>query len=66
MRSGLVVCLALGAVVLDDANLQAQRRGRFGRGPRGGLDGWIFSLESGKAEARRTGKPLMVVLRCAP
>ena len=28
--------------------------------------GWLPSLEEGKAQARKTGKPLFVVLRCAP
>jgi hypothetical protein len=28
--------------------------------------GWIFSLEEGKTQARKTGKPLMVVVRCVP
>ena len=66
MRSGLVTLVAFGAVALADAPLLAQ----FG-GPRGGeqaaaRNGWIFSLEEGKAQARKTGKPLMVVVRCVP
>ena len=28
--------------------------------------GWLGSLEQGKAAARKTGKPLMVVIRCVP
>jgi hypothetical protein len=28
--------------------------------------GWLSSLEAGKSEARRTGKPLMVAIRCVP
>ena len=28
--------------------------------------GWLSSLEDGKAQARKTGQPLMVVLRCVP
>jgi hypothetical protein len=28
--------------------------------------GWLSSLEAGKAEAGRTGKPLMVAIRCVP
>jgi hypothetical protein len=40
------------------------------RGPRGEQEavknGWLFSLEEGKTQARQTGKPLMVVLRCVP
>ena len=40
------------------------------KGERGGLNGfgygWLGSLEQGKAQARTTGKPLMVVVRCVP
>jgi hypothetical protein len=28
--------------------------------------GWLRTLEEGKAQARTSGKPLMVVLRCEP
>ena len=28
--------------------------------------GWLSSLEAGKSEARRSGKPLMVAIRCVP
>jgi hypothetical protein len=28
--------------------------------------GWLSSLEAGKSEARRTGKPMMVAIRCVP
>jgi hypothetical protein len=28
--------------------------------------GWLASLEQGKAQARQSGKPLMVVVRCVP
>ena len=28
--------------------------------------GWLSNLQAGQAEARKTGKPLMVVLRCVP
>jgi hypothetical protein len=62
MKSGVLV-LALGTLILTDASVQAQRR-------RGDQDaarfGWLSNLESGKAEARKSGKPIMVVLRCVP
>lgn len=32
----------------------------------GGKFGWLPTVESGLAEARRTGKPLWIVLRCVP
>lgn len=58
-----VVFLALGIVALADASLLAQPR----RGDRAAAEyGWIFSLEEGRALARSSGKPLMVVIRCVP
>ena len=59
------VLLILGFLGFANISLQAQPRG-----PRG-MDaavknGWLFNLEEGKAEARKTGKPLFVVLRCVP
>jgi hypothetical protein len=27
---------------------------------------WIFNLSTGQQQARTTGKPLMVVIRCVP
>jgi len=36
------------------------------RGPDGARYGWLSSLEAGKAEAKRTGKPLFVAIRCVP
>ncbi len=56
--------LALGLLTLADTPALAQR-GRRGR-PQAGRSGWLFSLEQGKAQARESGKPLMVVLRCEP
>ncbi len=58
-----VIFLVLGVVVLADTSLLAQpRRG----GPQARGHGWIFNLDEGKALARTSGKPLMVVLRCEP
>jgi hypothetical protein len=28
--------------------------------------GWLASLDAGQAQARKTGQPLMVVMRCVP
>ena len=62
MKRGMLF-FALGSLFLTDTSVMAQRR-------RGDLDarrfGWLSSLEEGKAEARKSGKPLMVVLRCVP
>ncbi len=63
MRASFAV-LALAGLALSDASLFAQRR------PRGDMSGarfgWLSSLSEGKRQAARTGKPLMVVLRCVP
>jgi hypothetical protein len=61
---GSVVFLALAGIALSSSSALAQRA------LRGNLDavrnGWVFSLSEGKRQADRTGKPLMVVLRCVP
>ena len=56
---------ALTLMFLAPESLQA-RRGRGFRDNAAFRNGWLFSLEQGKAEARRSGKPLMVVVRCVP
>ena len=57
------VFLALGIVALTHTSLLAQPR----RGDQPARAyGWIFDLEEGKALARSSGKPLMVVVRCVP
>jgi hypothetical protein len=58
-----LIVLAFGIVVLTDSSLTAQPR----RGDQQAAQyGWVFSLEQGKALARASGKPLMVVVRCVP
>ena len=61
MKSGFLV-LALGSVFLSDASALAQGR----RGEDAGRYGWLSSLEAGKAQAKQSSKPLMVVIRCVP
>jgi hypothetical protein len=64
MRGSLVAALALAGLALAEEPARAQR------GRRGDRDafrhGWLFSLGEGKRVARKSGKPLMVVLRCVP
>lgn len=40
------------------------------KGKRPGVDasryGWLFGMTEGKQQAKKTGKPMMVVLRCQP
>lgn len=62
MKCGIVTCLTFGALLMTAAPTGAQRA----REDEGKKYGWLSSLEEGKAEARRSGKPLMVVLRCVP
>jgi hypothetical protein len=66
MNCRLVAFLALGCVALAAPSTPAQRRGPRGGDQAFGRYGWLASLESGQAEARKSGKPLMVVLRCQP
>ena len=61
MKCGIVVWAALGCMALAHVPVMAQRGGE-----QAGKYGWLFSLSEGKALARKTGKPLMVVLRCVP
>jgi hypothetical protein len=64
MRRCLCGVVALTLSVSVGAPTYAQK-GKFGR-EQGGNFGWLSSLSEGKAQARKTGKPLMVVIRCVP
>jgi hypothetical protein len=64
MKHGLSLA-ALTLVFLAPEPSQAQR-GRGFRDAPAVRNGWLFSLEQGMAEARRSGKPLFVVVRCVP
>ena len=61
--------LLLGFFVLGAAGLTATpafaQKGK-GKGGDAARYGWLSSLAEGKTQARQTGKPLMVVLRCQP
>ena len=66
MPGRVVVGLALVCLAVAGSRSEAQ----FRKGPRGEQEavrkGWNFSLESAREQARKTGKPLMVVVRCVP
>lgn len=47
---------ALLAVLMSGSTAVAQNPG----------NGWLSTLQEGKQQASKTGKPLMVVLRCQP
>ncbi len=65
MRCAAVAVVAMGLAGWLAGPAGAQPRGgRFG--PNAFGHGWLASLEQGKARARQTGKPLMVVIRCVP
>jgi hypothetical protein len=66
MKTRLILLLTLGSIACADAAALAQRRRPRFADQQAARNGWIFDLESGKARARETGKPLMVVLRCVP
>ena len=66
MRQALIlvwfVCLASGALKAKDWDWKEDRRVAE-------ANGWIWTgadLSEGFAQARNSGKPLMVVLRCPP
>ena len=61
MNRGIVALLALGTLVWNSIPAPGQ-----GKGGDGARYGWLSSLEEGKAQARKAGKPLMVVVRCVP
>jgi hypothetical protein len=64
MRSSVVTMLALTGIALGSGSVLGQR----GRGGEQAAvrNGWTFNLGSGLQTARKTGKPLMVVVRCVP
>ena len=53
---------AILATLIATPVAEAQR-GRMGSPTQ---NGWLGDYRSGKEEARKTGKPLMVVIRCVP
>lgn len=66
MKFLTVTCLAVTALTLTDSSLFAQRGRRGGNEVAAAKNGWLFSLREGKQRAQQSGKPLMVVVRCAP
>jgi hypothetical protein len=56
--------MALGFVALANS-AQAQFPGRA-RDQDAGRHGWLFNLAEAKDQARKTGKPIMAVVRCVP
>jgi hypothetical protein len=65
MKSSLAAALALTGIALGAGPALAQRGMRGGE-QAAARNGWVFSLSAGMHTAKRTDKPLMVVLRCVP
>ena len=66
MKNALVVSFTFGFFLAISTTSQAQFRNRRDGLPDAGQYGWLTNLEQGKAQAQKTGKPLMVVVRCVP
>jgi hypothetical protein len=64
MRRAAVAMAVIGLAGGLTGPANAQKGGRGG--PNAFAHGWLGSLEQGKAQARKTGKPLMVEVRCVP
>ena len=62
MRIGVV--LAIG--ILFSINTTATAQPKRGRDQDAARYGWLPSLAEGKVQAKKTGKPIMVVMRCVP
>ncbi len=65
MRFASLAVVAIGLAGWAGGTAVAQGKGGRG-GPNAAAFGWLASLEQGKAQARATGRPLMVVIRCVP
>jgi hypothetical protein len=65
MKSGLSLLLAFTFALLPVSGVLAQHEHGH-PDPDAVKNGWIFNLEEGFAQAKKSGKPLMVVIRCLP
>jgi hypothetical protein len=65
MKHSIVALTVLAVASLTATSSLAQKGGRVG-GQAAFRNGWLMSLEQGKAQARQSGKPLIVVVRCVP
>jgi len=66
MRPGILAGLTLGLVTFAHDSATAQFKGPRGSESSPARHGWLSSFREGKAQAKKSGKPLMVVLRCEP
>jgi hypothetical protein len=61
MRHATTALFTLASVLMLQSSSEAQFKGG-----KSFASGWLPSLQDGKLQAQKTGKPLMVVLRCVP
>ncbi|HEV2947002.1 MAG TPA: hypothetical protein VGX70_06480 [Gemmataceae bacterium] len=68
MKSGIIGVVTLLLIGWSSGCVRAQPRssGHLVLDPEALRNGWVFSLDEGQAQGRKSGKPLMVVLRCNP
>ena len=68
MKSGIITVVTLGILAWTSACAPAQpgSADHVVSDPEALRNGWILSLPEGQAQARKTAKPLMLVLRCNP
>jgi len=64
MIRGLRCLLPFAFLLLTVPALGAQPRGRGDTDA--GKNGWLSDLDDGLVQAKKSGKPLMVVFRCVP
>ncbi len=62
MRYQVAILVAFASVAFTQSSSDAQ--GKF-KGSGAG-SGWLPSLQEGRLQAKQSGKPMMVVLRCVP
>jgi hypothetical protein len=65
-RKGIDVLRTTAPLALSLAALLVPAFAFAQRGPATGRSGWMSDLRSAKEQARKDGKPLLVMLRCEP
>jgi hypothetical protein len=68
MKSGIICVISLALAAWSTASVRAQPASADNAVlyPEAHRNGWLFSLEEGQAQARKSAKPLLVLLRCNP
>lgn len=66
MRNMLTFGAVLASLITTSTNVMAQRQGNPAQDRESVANGWVFDYSAAQEQSRRTGKPMMVVLRCVP